>query len=197
MLVNDYVRARIRELRIAQQLRVEDVARRGGIPQGSYSCLETGRYRINLDTLYKILFALGAGIAEVWPKMAGQGIETMDEASLKRAVRESERQARAALAGPDDLLQAVSRSSGVSLKAMLSKARGRELSEARALAVVLSEDFNHITKISLAKRLGRDNSGLVHLAKRFKGNVSATKLRRMLAGARRELKQILKERGGR
>lgn len=67
MAVNDHVRSRIRELRIAKRLRVSDVARRSGIPSGSYSCLEAGHFRINLDNLYRILFALRSDITGVWP----------------------------------------------------------------------------------------------------------------------------------
>ena len=48
-----------------------------GIPVSSYACMETGRYNISLDNLFRILGALDADISEVWPfEVAGPGEDT-------------------------------------------------------------------------------------------------------------------------
>ncbi|MEE8585498.1 MAG: helix-turn-helix transcriptional regulator [Acidobacteriota bacterium] len=65
--ISAYVVQCIRRRRIEQGMRVQDMAKRTGIPLGSYSCLETGRYRMNLENLFRILAVLGADIADVWP----------------------------------------------------------------------------------------------------------------------------------
>ena len=78
--VNNYVSHRLREIRVRRKLTSKEVARRMGIPQGSYSALENGWYKISLDNLFRILQALKADVAEVWPRRAdvAQG-QSMDD----------------------------------------------------------------------------------------------------------------------
>ncbi len=65
--ISKYVVQSIRRKRMEQGMRVQDMAKRTGIPLGSYSCLETGRYRMSLENLFRILAVLGLEIKEVWP----------------------------------------------------------------------------------------------------------------------------------
>ena len=62
--VNSYVVERIRRPRIAQRSKVAEAARRTGIPLGSYSCVETGRYRMSLECLFRALAVPGTDIAD-------------------------------------------------------------------------------------------------------------------------------------
>jgi putative transcriptional regulator len=72
-LTNTHVRKQIRKLRILKGWTQRELAHAAGISAGSLGCLETGFYRFNLDTLQKILDALGVGIADVWPSNGGNG----------------------------------------------------------------------------------------------------------------------------
>ena len=67
-IVNGYVADRIAEIRRSRRMTVEDAAKKAGLPPGSYACLENGWYRINLDTLFRMLFAVGAKLEQVWPE---------------------------------------------------------------------------------------------------------------------------------
>ncbi len=66
-LVNEYVRARIRRIRLEKGLKLVDAASQSGLAVSSYGCMESGYYRINLDSLFRILGALEADISDVWP----------------------------------------------------------------------------------------------------------------------------------
>ncbi|MEE8584972.1 MAG: helix-turn-helix transcriptional regulator [Acidobacteriota bacterium] len=68
--VNDYVAHRLREIRVKRKLNSKEVARRTGIAPDSYSYLEDGWHKISLDNLFRILQALKADVAEVWPRRA-------------------------------------------------------------------------------------------------------------------------------
>ncbi len=71
--VNDIVRKRLRRLRLAKNIRITQINRQAGIPCSSYSDMEAGVYKINLDNLFRILGVLEADINDVWPG------ETLDE----------------------------------------------------------------------------------------------------------------------
>ncbi len=194
MDVNDFVRSRIRELRLSKHLRVADVARRAGIPFGSYSCLETGKYRLNMDTLCRILLALEAPISDVWPT-AGCGVPAVvDEVFIAAMVREAEEKARQARVEPADLLQAVARTYGIAIADLCGRSSKRPLAEARAVASLLCDGFPHVTKTGLAQEMGREVSGLVHAASRLRERLRPTQLARILRSVKRELKEILRER---
>jgi transcriptional regulator with XRE-family HTH domain len=64
---NTHVRQQIKRLRLAKGWTQHDLAKAAGIAASSLGCLETGFYRFNLDTLQKIIDALGVEIADVWP----------------------------------------------------------------------------------------------------------------------------------
>jgi transcriptional regulator with XRE-family HTH domain len=68
---NTFVRKQIRKLRILKGWTQRELAYAAGISASSLGCLETGFYRLNLDTLQKIIQALGVEISDVWPSHDG------------------------------------------------------------------------------------------------------------------------------
>ena len=70
---NTHVRKQIRKLRILKGWTQRELAHAAGISASSLGCLETGFYRLNLDTLQKIIDALGVRIEDVWPACGGNG----------------------------------------------------------------------------------------------------------------------------
>ena len=68
---NTFVRKQIRKLRVLKGWTQRELAHAAGISASSLGCLETGFYRLNLDTLQKIIDALGVEISDVWPSRNG------------------------------------------------------------------------------------------------------------------------------
>ncbi len=66
-LTNTHVRLQIRRLRLLRGWTQQQLARAAGLSPSSLGCLETGFYRLNVDTLDKILAALNVDIADIWP----------------------------------------------------------------------------------------------------------------------------------
>lgn len=66
--INDFIRGKIRNVRVQKCLSTRQVSALAGIPEGSYCCLENGFYRISLSNLQKIMRALELSIHEVWPE---------------------------------------------------------------------------------------------------------------------------------
>lgn len=64
---NEVIREKIRLIRKSKNLRMKDVAAKLGMKLSSYSALENGYCRINVDRLYSILDAIEADIEQVWP----------------------------------------------------------------------------------------------------------------------------------
>ncbi len=79
-LVNQFVAENLRTIRIAKGMKVQEVARRAGLAYSSYSCLEGGWYKINLDNLFRILLALDTDVSEVWPN---GWISRLDDAAIE------------------------------------------------------------------------------------------------------------------
>jgi transcriptional regulator with XRE-family HTH domain len=68
--VNDFIRQRLRRLRLSKNVGLRELAERAGIPSSSYASMETGAYRLNLESLFRVLGALEADITAVWPSEA-------------------------------------------------------------------------------------------------------------------------------
>ncbi|HEV2492052.1 MAG TPA: helix-turn-helix domain-containing protein [Terriglobia bacterium] len=64
---NTHVRQQIRRLRLARGWTQRELALTAGLSPSSLGCLETGFYRLNLDTLHRLVLALDADITDVWP----------------------------------------------------------------------------------------------------------------------------------
>jgi transcriptional regulator with XRE-family HTH domain len=65
--VNDWIRERLRRIRNEKGFKAKEVALRAGLPSSSYSCLESGFYRITVENLFKVVAALEISILDVWP----------------------------------------------------------------------------------------------------------------------------------
>ncbi len=166
--INNFARKAIRRLRIARGIRVQDMADRTGIPLGSYSCLETGYYRINLENLSRIVHVLGVPVTEVFPTLPGepQAVEKVSEASI------SEYLEMAAIRQPqavtyNAILAVVRRLFAVKMKDLSSPSRRRELARARTVATVLVKEQPHLTMVGLSRRLRRHVSSLSHCLRRL------------------------------
>lgn len=77
-ITNTHVREQIRRLRLARGLTQRQLARAAGISPSSLGCLESGFYRLNLDTLQKILVALNVDITAIWPSVKDKNSADMD-----------------------------------------------------------------------------------------------------------------------
>ena len=157
-LVNDYVCGCIRTLRIEKGLRVRDMAERTSIPLGSYSCLETGRYRMSLENLFKILHALGVEVTEVWPgKVQGQA-EKVDAQFVEEKIRTAIK-LRPVQISLDDVLDVVCRTYEITVEEVSSPSRQRDLAEARTVATILVREIRHLSLAGLSRRRWRPMFG--------------------------------------
>ncbi|HLW78379.1 MAG TPA: helix-turn-helix transcriptional regulator [Terriglobia bacterium] len=68
-VTNTHVRQQIRRLRLSKGLTQRELARVAGISPSSLGCLESGFYRLNVDTLHKILVALNVDVTDIWPSL--------------------------------------------------------------------------------------------------------------------------------
>lgn len=162
--VNRFVCARVRWLRRERRLRVVDMAERSGIPLGSYSCLETGRYRMSLENLLRVLLALRADVTDVWPgTVVVSGPVT--PAILRQVIRDAEATLPERVT-VQDILRTVAEEHGVSVEALKGPSRKRDLTEARVQAALLVRENRHITMNELARELGRDPSSFCHAIRR-------------------------------
>ncbi len=165
--ISKYVVQCIRQRRIEQGMRVQDMAKRTGIPLGSYSCLETGRYRMSLENLFRILAVLGVEIQEVWPsRLKQRQIKKVTSRFIRRVVDNAEKR-RPRLIGYEDILGAVCKVYGVSRKKLCSPSRRRDLAEARTVATALVKEQRHLKLVELSRLLKRDVSSLSHCLRRL------------------------------
>lgn len=166
-LVNRYVGECLRRIRIAKSIKVQEVARRAGLPASSYSCLEGGWYNINLDNLFRILQVLEADVTEVWPRgnIGANGI--VDDEAVAGLLEEA-RANQPQEVSVDNVLDAVAEIYGVTREALASGSRKRKLSEARTVAAVLVKEIPQLTLTELAEALNVHISSLSHCTKRLR-----------------------------
>ncbi len=162
--VNNYVGRKLRTIRLAQGMTYQEAARRAGIPLSSYSCLERGWYKINVDHLFRMAGALGIGPEEVWPGGNGDLSGSGDGLQPDQADRRAGRQAPAAVM--EDVLQAVCEAFKVSPRKLLSGKRWSRLQEARAACGILVREASVLRLRGLSKRLGISESALGRLVRR-------------------------------
>lgn len=73
------VGTKIRELRKARSLTQAELAGKIGIQQSDLCRMETGEYKVSLDTLFRVLGIFGMNIGEFFQEAAGAGDGTEDE----------------------------------------------------------------------------------------------------------------------
>ena len=188
--VNRYICAVIRRTRHAKGLTVEEMARRTGIPLGSYSSLETGRYRMNLENLFRIINVLGLTITEVWPNSGKMRSRKQVTAAFVRQQIEEATEAFPPPLALDDVLDAVCQACRLSRQQLSSPSRDRRLSQARAVATLLVREIPHLTLVELSHALRRDVSSLSHCLRRMDED-----RRESLSERLNQVRELLEERG--
>jgi len=151
--VNDYVRRKLRTIRQAQGMTLQEASRRTGIPASSCSALEKGVYNISIDQLFRMLQALGTPVQQVWP--SGNG-EISGKGNGKQRVR------------MEDVLRAVSKVFKVTPRRLESSERWLRLQEARGVCGILVREISGLRLRNLSKRLGMSESALRRLASRHR-----------------------------
>ncbi len=108
--VNEFVRRRIRRLRLSKGIKLVELASRLSLPASSYASMETGQCRISLDHLYRIAGELGVDITDVWPYEAS--LDAVDNPVCLRRVQEFRFNEIISLTGAEGGALFVSRSGG-------------------------------------------------------------------------------------
>lgn len=190
-VINNYVGDCIRQIRIAKEIKVQDIAKHAGIPASSYSCLEGGRYKINLDNLFRILQALDAHITDVWPHGDVEGADIIDEDQMQ-AVVDAAMQAKPPVVSLDDVVEAVCRVCGIKEIRRGPEIKAKQAFEAQALAACLCREIPQLSLTSLSHKLGVHISSLSRRATRMLEMAeSDPELDRKISDAREELHAIM------
>ncbi len=163
--INSYVVERIRQHRMEQGLTVAVMAKRAGIPLGSYSCLETNRYRLNLQNLFRVQAVLGVEVESLWPSPDGP-VEQVTGGTILEAVEKARKRLPERITYRD-VLQKVCEVYAVTRRQLASPSRRRYLAEARTVALVLVREQPHLTLVGLSRLLKRDVSSLSHCLRRL------------------------------
>ena len=164
--INNFICESLRQLRIAKGIKVLDVAEKTGIPASSYSCLEWGRYKLNLDNLFRILYAVGADIKDVWPMANERGGETVTSAHIQRVLEKSEGM-RPPQVSVDDYIDTVCRISGIERMDRAVARSSKKIREAQVLAAIIVKEIPQITLTALSHRLDVNISSLSHRTRRI------------------------------
>lgn len=164
--INNFVCKNIRRIRISKGIKVLDIAKKTGIPASSYSCLEWGRYKLNLDNLFRILHAIGADIVHVWPMADNQGGEKVTNEQIERILEKSE-ELRPAEVSVDDYIGTVCRVTGVERMDRAVARNSKKIREAQVIAAIIIKEVPQITLTSLSHRLDVNISSLSHRTRRM------------------------------
>lgn len=186
--INEFICATIKRIRVEKGLRIQDVASRSQIPVGSYSCLEAGRYRINLENLFRIIHVLGVSIVDVWPGGVSEQAMLVDDGFIAEKIDEAEKRRPPRLTLLD-VVEAVCQVYASSPEEMASPSRRRKLAEARVVATILTREQPHLSLVGLSDMLDRDVSSLSHGLRRMEDRLQNDRsLRSRLQRARRALR---------
>ena len=150
-------------MRLEKRLRIADMAEKTGIPLGSFSCLETGRYRMSLENLFRILLVLGKPVSEVWPD--AEPVEKIGPWTIMEALDAVRRKLPKPI-GYDDILNAVASLYTVSIADVKGPSRSRRIAQARAVGAILVRRSPGLTLARLSRLLNRDTSSLSHQIRR-------------------------------
>ena len=163
--INNFVGHRLREIRVAKKMTSQEVARRSGIAPGSYSCLENGWYKINLDNLFRILQVLKAEVIQVWPRTEADQSNVIDDSYLQDVVRDAMASQPREIT-LDDIYEAVCQAFEIPKDQFQSQSRWSRLTEARGAAAILVKGVPHLSLTSLCRSLGCSISSMSHLTRR-------------------------------
>jgi transcriptional regulator with XRE-family HTH domain len=163
--INNFVGHRLREIRVNKKMTSQEVARRAGIAPGSYSCLENGWYKINLDNLFRILQVLKADVTEVWPSTDVDQSAVIDDDYLQDVVRDAMASQPREIT-LDDVYEAVCQAFEIPKDQFQSQSRWSRLTEARGAAAILVKGVPHLSLTSLCRSLGCSISSMSHLTRR-------------------------------
>ncbi|HSR68781.1 MAG TPA: helix-turn-helix domain-containing protein [Acidobacteriota bacterium] len=189
--VNDFVVSTIRRIRIEKGIKVETMSKHTGIPLGSYSCLETGRYRMSLENLFRILHVLGTDIHQVWPGEITTWAH-VDEEFIREWIAKA-RARQPPMIELEDIIEAVCATYDVTPEDLCSPSRKRILAEARMVAAVLVKETAYLALVDLSRILKRDVSSLSHSLKRAHNRMFWDRLLRLrIRAARRRLNNLLR-----
>lgn len=166
----------LRRFRQAKGMSVKELVQLSGIPQGSLTCLETGRYRISLENLVRACLALGLSFADFWPMAARKPSQATPGALQAEAGK-----ARALLPrliSVEDVISAVCEAFGVSAEVLRGKSRKADAAAARECLAALVKEQPHLALKSLAGELGCDASVITRRRKSFRERSDPETLRR-------------------
>lgn len=164
--INNFVCKNLRQIRIGKGIKVLDVAQKTGIPASSYSCLEWGRYKLNLDNLFRILHAIDAEITEVWPMAAAPSQDMVTPDHIHRVLQESE-ELRPPEISVDQYIRTVCEVCGVERIDRSVARNSKKIREIQVLAAIIVRDIPQITLTSLSHRLDVNISSLSHRTRRM------------------------------
>ena len=187
--VNRYVGYRIQKLRRQRALTSLEVARRAGLSPGSYSCLENGWYRINLDNLFRIIQVLDVQVSEVWPLVSesetpAQPLHDKDqEALMSELVKREPRSI-----SPQDILEAVGHAFEVSTGSILNGSGDSRVQAPRAACALLSQEHPELTMSAVARCFGCSLSSLSRLVRRHREFQGGSRFAQRLLQARKFLR---------
>ena len=190
-VINNYVGDCIRQIRIAKEIKVQDIAKQAGIPASSYSCLEGGRYKINLDNLFRILQALNADITDVWPVGSIGASDVISSDEMQRVI-DFAMKAKPPVVSLDDVVEAVCKACGLKEIRRGPEIKAKQAFEAQAMTAVLVRDIPQLSLTSLSHKLGVHISSLSRRATRMEEMAQTdSDLAARIDRARSELRNLM------
>ena len=164
--INNFVCKNLRQIRMGKGIKVLEVAEKTGIPASSYSCLEWGRYKLNLDNLFRILHSIGADITDVWPMANTKTSRVVDSKHIEKVLRES-----AELRPPEvsvkQFIDAVCQACGIERMDREVARNSKRIRECQVLAAIIVKEVPWITLTALSHRLDVNISSLSHRTRRM------------------------------
>ncbi|HSR52823.1 MAG TPA: helix-turn-helix transcriptional regulator [Acidobacteriota bacterium] len=171
--INDYVGHRLQQIRKSRQMTSAEVARKAGIAPGSYSCLENGWYRMNLDNLFRILQVLKVDITEVWPQVETAPEGVVDEDFLVEATRQAMRRQQRDVS-LDDIYEAVSEAFNMGKDKLFLQSRGwKRLIDARGACGLIVKQIPYLSLTILSRSLGCSMSSISEQTRNFDKEVKS------------------------
>lgn len=136
-IINRYVAARVRQLRLEQGQTQDEAAHLANIPQHTWSALENDRSTMTIDYVFRLTHALGVEFEDVLPEVLFKRGQPIEERELHAQVREELRCSTTATLTLDDIFAAIERVFGVSKREAARKpyrSRKNPAIDRRALA---------------------------------------------------------------